>query len=356
MSTVIQGNGPNAAKVAVVQLVNIRENQDALRPVDKDSEDFQQMVESVKLKGIMNPISVREVPPGPDGTKQVALDGSPIYGLVDGLHRYTAAIAAGLKEIPVNIMDLDEGQLYEAQIISNVHKKETRAAEYGKAIQRIMGLYPTRTVAQQAAMLGKNSTWLKGILGLNNLTPEIQELVNDGKINQANAFPLSRIPQGEQADWVERAMTEKSDVFGPACQARCKELKAAAKEGRKANPEQFVAQPYNRKYAEIKEEQDAGCKKLVTEISAKGITNPVEVIKFVLDWVTNMDAETLAKKQADWQAKQEKKKADAEKMAKEKAAKKGIEAAAAADKARKAHEAALSAAAAAGIEAPAATV
>ncbi len=340
-------------KVAIVALANIRENQDALRPVDKDSEEFQSMVDSVKLIGITNPISVREVPPGPDGTKQVAADGTPIYGLVDGLHRFTAAIAAGLTTIPVNIMELDEGQLYEAQIIANVHKKETRPAEYGKAIQRIMGLYPTRTVAQQAAMLGKPATWLKGILGLNNLTAEIQELVNDGKINQANAFPLSRIPQNEQHEWLERAMTEKSDVFGPAAQARVKELKAAQKEGRKANAETFVANPYNRKYAEIKEEQDGGCRKLIATISANGISNPVDVVKFVLDWVTNMDAESLAKKQADWAAKKEKQKIDADKLAQEKAAKKGAEAAAAADKARKAHEAAIAAAAAAGIPAEA---
>jgi ParB/RepB/Spo0J family partition protein len=334
-------------KVAIVPLANIRENQDALRPVDKDSEEFQNMVDSIKLIGITNPISVREVPPGSDGSRQVAADGSPLYGLVDGLHRFTAAIAAGLTTIPVNIMELDEGQLYEAQIIANVHKKETRPAEYGKAIQRIMGLYPTRTVAQQAAMLGKNVTWLKGILGLNNLTPEIQELVNEGKINQANAFPLSRIPQSEQHDWIERAMTEKSEVFGPAAQARVKELKAAQKEGRKANAEEFVAQPYNRKYAEIKDEQDSGCRKIVAAISAKGITNPVEIAKFILDWVTNMDEETLAKKQAEWQAKKDKQKADADKRAAEKAKKKGEEAAAAAEKARKAHEAAIAAAAAA---------
>ncbi len=212
-----------------------------------------------------------------------------------------------------------------------------------------MGLYPTRTVAQQAAFLGKPATWLKGILGLNNLTAEIQELVNDGKINQANAFPLSRIPQSEQHEWVERAMTQKSDEFGPAAQARVKELKTAQKEGRKANAETFVANPYNRKYAEIKEEQDGGCRKLVAAISASGITNPVDIVKFTLDWVTNMDAESLAKKQAEWLAKKEKQKVDNDKRAQEKAKKKGEEAAAAAEKARKAHEAAIAAASAAGI-------
>lgn len=333
-------------KVAVVALANIRENADALRPVDKESVEFLELVESVKKVGILSPPSVREVPLNPDGTKQVAADGSAIYALVDGLHRYTAALAAGLTVIPVNIVNLDDARTYEAQIIGNLHKKETRPAEYAKQIQRIMGLYPMRTVTEQAAQLGKPSTWLKQILGLGSLTPEIQVLVNEGQINQANAFPLSRLPQSEQPDWVERAMTWKADEFVPACQARVKEVKEANRQGRAAAPSVFTPVAHSRKFAEIKTELDSNGRTLVMLTSAKGITNPAEIVKFVLEWVTNTDPDTLAAKKAEWESKEAKRKADADKRAKEKAEKKGKEAEAAAEKAKKAQEEAIAAAAA----------
>lgn len=333
-------------KVAIVKLANIRENTDALRPVDKENVEFLELVESIRRSGILNPISVREVPVGADGTKPVSADGETIYALVDGLHRFTGAIAAGLTTIPVNILDLDEAQTYEAQIIANVHKKETRPAEYAKQIQRIMGLYPTRTIAEQAAQLGKAPTWLKQILGLGQLTAEIQTLVNEGKICQANAFPLSRLPQSEQPDWVERAMTQSADEFCPACQARVKEVKEAAREGRKAAPSVFTPVPHSRKFADIKEALDTDGRSLVQVIAAKSITNPAEIVAFVLKWVTNMDEDTLAVKRAEWDSKEAKKQADNEKKAKERAEKKGKEAEAAAAKAKTAQEAAMAAAAA----------
>ncbi len=333
-------------KVAVVKLSNIRENADALRPVDKESVEFLELVESIKARGILNPISVREVPIQADGTKPVSAEGETIYALVDGLHRYSAAIAAGLTTIPVNILNLDEAQTYEAQIIANVHKKETRPAEYAKQIQRIMGLYPTRTISEQAAQLGKQPSWLKQILGLGQLTPEIQELVNEGRICQANAFPLSRLPQAEQPDWVERAMTQLADEFVPACQARVKEVKEAARQGRAAAPSVFTPVAHCRKFAEIKEENDRKGQGLLKIINAKGITNVADAVAFTLDWVTNMDPDTLAIKRADWEAKEKKKKEDADKRAKEKAVKKGQEAEAAAAKAKAAQEAAIAAQAA----------
>lgn len=332
-------------KVAVVPLTNIRENTDALRPVDKESVEFLELVESIKKVGILSPISVREVPVGADGTKQVAADGSALYALIDGLHRYSAAIAAGLKDIPVNIKDFDDAATYEAQIIANVHKKETRPAEYAKQIQRIMGLYPTRTITEQAAQLGKQPSWLKQILGLGALTADIQTLVNDGKINQANAFPLSRLPQSEQPDWVERAMTQTADEFVPACQARVKEVKEAARQGRAAAPSVFTPVPHSRKFAEIKEALDTNGRSLVALITAKGINNPADAVIFALKWVTNTDEDTVNAKRAEWDAKEAKKKIDADKRAKEKAEKKGKEAEAAAAKAKVAQEEAMAAAA-----------
>src|SRR5688572_23183671 len=115
-----------ATQLLTIPLGMIRENPDALRAVDKESENFLGLVDSIKQKGVLNAISVREV---------VAPSGAKEYALIDGLHRFHAAIAAALTEIPAQVFSLDQAEVYEAQIEANVHKVETKHMDYCKAVQ-----------------------------------------------------------------------------------------------------------------------------------------------------------------------------------------------------------------------------
>jgi ParB family chromosome partitioning protein len=324
-------------KVLMVPLANIRENQDALRPVDKQTENYLGLVDSIKQVGVLNAISVREIGAGPDGSVPRAADGSILYALIDGLHRFHAASDAGLKEIPALVVDLNQAEVYEAQIVANVHKIETKPVEYTKAVQRIMALHPTRTITEQAAKLGKSSAWLKERLGLTKLTDAIQNLVNENKVVISNAYALAKLPTNEQADWVDKAMTQTPQEFVPSVNARIKQIKEDKKKGTESSPAEYIPVPHLRKFAELNEEFKTP-KELPRLLSANKITNPMDAAKFVLAYVLNMDPETTTKKRAEWEARKKAQDEAAQKRAAEKAEKKAKEAAEAAAAAKAAQE------------------
>ena len=97
----------------MIPLAKIRENPVALRNVDRQNEAYIGLVDSVKKVGILNAIVVREI-------KNPADPKEELYGLVDGLQRFSAAKDAGLELVPATIQPLEEGQILEAQLIANV--------------------------------------------------------------------------------------------------------------------------------------------------------------------------------------------------------------------------------------------
>jgi ParB/RepB/Spo0J family partition protein len=228
-------------------LINqIRENKAALREVDRQSEKYIELVDSVKSRGVLNPIVVREV------IDQAT--GDLVYGLVDGLHRFTAACDAGIKEIPANVVDATEGESLELQIITNLHRVETKPVEFSKGIQRIMMFNPTLTVREMAKKFSMSTQWVNDRLGLLKLHEKLAGLVDEGQINLSNAFALAKLPPEEQLNFTDRAMTDTPQEFVPAVLSRKKELDKARREGRDPAGESFSPQPYAQKIGALKDE------------------------------------------------------------------------------------------------------
>jgi len=270
-------------KVDVIPISSIRENPVALRTVNRESESFIGLRDSIAAVGLLNPISVRardEV--DNDGNITVA------YELVDGLHRYTGCRDAGLTEIPVIVKSLDDAQTLEAQIMANVHKVETHPVEYTKQLQRIFAGNPTLTLADMAAKIAKSPAWISQRLNLLKLEATIQALVDDGKITVSNAVQLAKLPPEEQVNYVDQAMVMGSEEFVPLVQARAKDLRDAARQGRKAEPSVYVASPKCQKMAALIEELNSStigpqlCKKCE-------VTNAADGFALGVAWALNVD-------------------------------------------------------------------
>ncbi len=228
-------------------LNQVRPSEVALRSVDKDSEKYLEMVESVKQKGVLNPIVVQEI--------KDTETGKTVFGLIDGLHRYTSSIDAGLDTIPAHIVDADEISKLEMQIIANLHVVTTTPLEYSNNLHKLIALKPTMTVLQQAEKLGKSVTWVTDRLQLTNLTEPIKKEVEEGRINVTNACALAKLPPEEQANFVDRAATDPPNVFVPVLAARVKEIKDAKRQGRKAEgPKPFEPAVYLQKIGDVKTE------------------------------------------------------------------------------------------------------
>lgn len=235
----------------VVPISAIRENPVALRSVNVESEDYVGLRDSIKTSGILNPISVR--------FRKESVEGTTVeyFEIVDGLHRYTAAVEVGLELLPVNVVELDKVELLEAQVMANIHRVETRAVEYTRQLQRIFALNPTMTISDMAARVAKSPSWVSQRLNLLKLEKSIQDLVDDGKISVANAVALSKLPPDEQYNYIDQAISQKTDEFAPTVQARAKELRDAVRQGKAAEPAEFIPTAKPRKFSELKAEHAA---------------------------------------------------------------------------------------------------
>ena len=274
-----------------VKLDEIIESPVALRTVDEESERFQEIVDSVRDKGILNPPNAR-----------IDQSGSGKYILVDGLHRYTAAKRAGLEEIPLHILDItDDVAAQEAQLVANYHKVETKPVQFAEQIKKILAAHPLMTLTELSGKLNVNTTWISERLNLLKLAPKIQSLVDEGKIGLTNAYLLAKLPDTEQPNFVDRAMTDAPAQFGGDVKARVKEINKANREGRAAEKEVFTPTAHMRKPQEVKDVNE-DITVIASMISAAGITDPVEAASLVIKWVLHLDDDSVEEAKAKWEA------------------------------------------------------
>jgi len=291
-------------KLAVIAIAAIRENPVALRSVNRESEEYLGLVDSIRNKGFLGAITVR--------SKKDDETGDEFYELVDGLHRFSAAKDAGIEQINVDVVTLDDDAVMEAQIMANIHKIETKPVEYSKQLLRILSRNPLMTEAELATKLGKSTQWIKERLGLTKITnADIAALVNEGKIKLANAYAMAKLPPEEMADFVDRAMTQAPDEFVPAVNARVKEIRDAKRKGKDAEAAVFQPVAFMQKLKDIKDEMEAGkiAKALIKET---GVKTAAEGFDLAIKWVLHLDPKSVeaqkAKDEERKRLKEEKKK------------------------------------------------
>lgn len=283
-------------KLKEIKLSDIRENPVALRSVARQSESFQQLVDSIKERGVLNPILVRE--------KRDEETNETYYGLIDGLQRFSASADAGRDTISAKVVNMSDAEALEAQIITNVHRVETKPVEYSRQLIRILSGNPTMTISNLASKLAKSPTWVSERLGLVKLEEGVAKLVDEGKINLSNAYALAKLPVEEQVNFVDRAITMTPQEFVPQVNGRVKEVREAKKQGRDTTKAEFAPVAHLQKLADIKSEYDSGvvAAALVERANA---TTPEEGFKLGVAWVLHMDPVSVElQKQADEERKQ----------------------------------------------------
>lgn len=359
-------------KLLYIPLNKIRQNPVALRNVNRDSAEFQEITDSVRANGIMNPITVRERKSDKDSYE---------YEIVDGLQRFSAATEAGtgvlgsdkkpsyekdeksgqpiivngqpVGLIPAQIIEKDDAEVLITQVITNAQKIETRGPEYAKQCMRILGYHPTWSLNELAARLSKSAQWLEKTMSLTKLNEKIQPLVSDGKISLVNAYALAQLPPEEQVDWVDRASTMDSAEFTAQANKRVKDIRAANRKGSDPEAEQFhaVRHARNKKEIEVEADRPTIIPALIREYNilkdvpanATGLLQAaVAGAKLALDWAMNFDPKSIEAQRAKYES--FKKQQDAQKQQRnaeraikkeEELAKKAAEARKAADEARK---------------------
>lgn len=270
----------------------IRINKESLREVDPKNPQFIELVDNVKVKGVLLPIRVTK---GIDPeTKE------EFFGLIDGLQRLSAAKLAGLTTVPAYIVEAEEVDVLYEQIMTNAIGVDTKPAEFAKQIHKLMALNPMLTVASLALKFGKSDAWLKQVLNLTKLTPEAASLVDEGVINVSSAAALSLLPTEEQNDWLEKAQTLTHSEFVPMVKAHKKALDEARRKGKAAADAVFEAQPHLQKIGDIKTEVDTQAVAAAL-IASERITTPEAAFKMALQWVLHLDPMSVADAKVAWE-------------------------------------------------------
>ena len=300
-----------------IAINEIAQNPVALRNVDRQSEEFINLRDSIAKQGVLSSITVRQSAEGAEKP----------FELIDGLHRFIASLDAGLKKIPAQIIPMKDAEVLEAQLIANAHTVKTKPVEFAKQIQRILAGKPMLTISQLATDLAMSPAWINERLGLMKLDAKVAELVDSGKITLTNAYALAKLPVEEQKNYVAAASSEQPAEFVPRVQSRVKEIREARRSGKSVSKAEFEPQARLRKRSELLAELETP-NAVPVLVKASGTKDPAEAALIALKWALQMDQDsvTIAKakydqRQAEIAAAKAKRKADLEaKKAKDSAA------------------------------------
>jgi len=147
-----------------------------------DEEKIQQLSESIKEHGIIQPILIKK-------------DGDT-YSIIAGERRWRAAKAAGLKEVPVIIMDIDEKGVLEISLIENIQRQDLNPIEEAWAFRKLIEDFAF-TQEELGRRLGKSRTALSNTMRLLNLDGRVQEYLIDGVITEGHGRAILALEDRE---------------------------------------------------------------------------------------------------------------------------------------------------------------
>ncbi len=154
---------------------------------DFDEESLRALAASIKEKGLIQPITVRNR----------ENDGSFEYELVTGERRLRAAEMAGLTVIPSIIASYADDNMAEMALIENLQREDLNPIEEGEAYQSLIDTYAL-SVNDMAERVGKSRSYVANILRLMGLADEVKAMLREKKLTIGQARPLLALESAEE--------------------------------------------------------------------------------------------------------------------------------------------------------------
>ena len=160
-----------------------------------DEDSLQDLTNSIKERGIIQPIIVRK-----------SSDDNSKYEIIAGERRWLAAQKAGLHEVPVVITDVDDLKSLEFAIVENVQRNDLNAIEEARGYQRLINefSYDQEKVAQ---FIGKSRSHITNFLRLLSLPDVVLKLIEKRKLSPGHAKTLVGL---DNAEFVANKIVEKN--------------------------------------------------------------------------------------------------------------------------------------------------
>lgn len=170
----VQSNKGGQKKVPVEFL---KPNPRNPRKVFEDAE-LQELTQSIKDRGIIQPIVVRPVP-----------NKSDIYEIVAGERRWRASQKAGLHEVPVVIVNIDDKTSLEYAILENVQRADLNPIEEAEGYARLMAEF-SYTQENLSKIIGKSRSHIANMMRLTDLPDPVKKLLVDRKLSAGHGRAL----------------------------------------------------------------------------------------------------------------------------------------------------------------------
>jgi len=175
-----------------------------------DEKKLLELANSIRKNGIIQPIAVREdkVDPGR-------------YEIVAGERRWLAAQKAGLHEVPIIILDLDDNETLEVAIVENIQRDDLNVVEEAKGYQRLSEEfgYDHEKIAR---FMSKSRSHISNTLRLLTLPKDVIGLIEEGNLTAGQARPLVGLPS---------ATNIAEEIVAKNLSARSVELLVRSKKG-----------------------------------------------------------------------------------------------------------------------------
>ena len=139
-----------------------------------DETSLNELSESIKSRGIIQPIIVRES------------NGNSKYEIIAGERRWLAAQKAGLHEVPIVVIEADDKKALEFGIVENVQRHDLNAIEEAEGYKRLIDEF-SYDQEQVAKFIGKSRSHITNSLRLLSLPSEVIEFVKENKITPGHA-------------------------------------------------------------------------------------------------------------------------------------------------------------------------
>ena len=186
-----------------------------------DDEALQELAESVKRYGVIQPVTARKLPSG-------------YYQIIAGERRWRAARLAGLEEIPVRVIEADDRRTAELALVENLQREDLNPIEEARGYQTLIEDYGL-TQEEAALSVGRSRPAVANALRLLSLDHDTLALVEEGKLSAGHARALLPIPDAKSR------LAAANEVIKKGLSVRKTELLAARRVREAAQREQAGA-------------------------------------------------------------------------------------------------------------------
>lgn len=166
--------------------------------IDFDEAALQELADSIKAQGVMQPIVVRSI-------------GADRYEIVAGERRWRASQLAALDTIPAIVRDISDETAIAMALIENIQRENLNPLEEARALKRLQTEFD---LSQQevATAVGKSRSVIANLLRLLSLEREVSEMLEHGRIDAGHGKVLLALDGGDQVRAARKVVDSKLSV------------------------------------------------------------------------------------------------------------------------------------------------